>query len=269
MTQGWKVMYSCAWLVRLRACPSLVPRRLRHALTGPGKHCSLGHGLLEQLTHPPVMDMWGAARHMSFRPTLTPAAKWRDWEEGEGRGDGGSAVRRVRQGQEQSAVCGGDAPHCDACLGREHQGDTTQTTPTALQTKGASMTTAQRDTHYPPPPPPPPSPSSSPPPPPPLHLDYGPKPTIPQRLVLSSPETLAAYMQLMRLDRPIGSWLLFWPCGWSLALSAAPGCLPDPWLITLFGVGALVMRGAGCTINDMWDKDYDSRVSMCVWLWVS
>lgn len=68
-------------------------------------------------------------------------------------------------------------------------------------------------------------------------------------------------MQLMRLDRPIGSWLLFWPCGWSLALSAAPGCLPDPWLMMLFGVGAMVMRGAGCTINDMWDKDFDGRVA--------
>ena len=100
-------------------------------------------------------------------------------------------------------------------------------------------------------------------PPPPLYLDYGPTPTIPQRLVLKSPPTLGAYLQLMRLDRPIGSWLLFWPCGWSLALSAAPGCLPDPWLMALFGVGAVVMRGAGCTINDMWDKDYDGKVGGC------
>lgn len=119
----------------------------------------------------------------------------------------------------------------------------------------AAAAAAQRDAPHHTLPPPPPAP------PPALHLDYGPTPTLPQRLVLSSPPTLAAYMQLMRLDRPIGTWLLFWPCGWSLALSAAPGCLPDPWLMTLFSVGAMVMRGAGCTINDMWDKDYDGKVA--------
>lgn len=121
-----------------------------------------------------------------------------------------------------------------------------------IEERGSATAAAQRDAphHALPPPPPPPA----------LHLDYGPTPSMPQRLVLSSPPTLAAYMQLMRLDRPIGTWLLFWPCGWSLALSAAPGCLPDPWLMMLFGVGAMVMRGAGCTINDMWDKDYDGKV---------
>lgn len=58
----------------------------------------------------------------------------------------------------------------------------------------------------------------------------------------------------------IGSWLLFWPCSWSIALAAAPGCFPDPYLLALFGAGSVVMRGAGCTINDMWDKDIDSKV---------
>lgn len=58
----------------------------------------------------------------------------------------------------------------------------------------------------------------------------------------------------------VGSWLLFWPCGWSIALSAAPGALPDLQYLALFGIGAFIMRGAGCTINDMWDKDIDAKV---------
>ncbi|XP_065079264.1 4-hydroxybenzoate polyprenyltransferase, mitochondrial [Ochlerotatus camptorhynchus] len=69
------------------------------------------------------------------------------------------------------------------------------------------------------------------------------------------------YARLMRVDRPIGSWLLFWPCGWSIALSAPAGCLPDPWMLALFGTGAFIMRGAGCTINDMWDRDIDGKVA--------
>lgn len=65
----------------------------------------------------------------------------------------------------------------------------------------------------------------------------------------------------MRLDKPIGTWLLYLPCTWSIGLAADPGCLPDLHMLTLFGVGALLMRGAGCTINDMWDKDFDKKVS--------
>lgn len=68
------------------------------------------------------------------------------------------------------------------------------------------------------------------------------------------------YGRLIRIDRPIGSWLLFWPCGWSIALSAAPGAWPDPMMLGLFATGAFIMRGAGCTINDMWDKDIDNKV---------
>lgn len=68
------------------------------------------------------------------------------------------------------------------------------------------------------------------------------------------------YGRLIRIDRPIGSWLLFWPCGWSIALSAAAGAWPDPVMLGLFATGAFVMRGAGCTINDMWDKDIDNKV---------
>ena len=58
-----------------------------------------------------------------------------------------------------------------------------------------------------------------------------------------------------------GSWLLFWPCGWGLAQAAPAGCLPDPTLLAVYAAGAFVMRGAGCTINDMWDRDIDGKVS--------
>jgi 4-hydroxybenzoate polyprenyltransferase len=70
----------------------------------------------------------------------------------------------------------------------------------------------------------------------------------------------------MRLDRPIGTWLLLWPCWWSLvfALETAPatarGWLYLAWLYVLFGVGAMVMRGAGCTYNDIVDRDFDAKV---------
>lgn len=80
-------------------------------------------------------------------------------------------------------------------------------------------------------------------------------------MVDSTPTSVQPYLRLMRIDRPVGSWLLFWPCGWGLASAAAPGCLPDPHLLALFAAGAFVMRGAGCTINDMWDRDIDSKVA--------
>ncbi|MEZ5832141.1 MAG: 4-hydroxybenzoate octaprenyltransferase [Dongiaceae bacterium] len=67
------------------------------------------------------------------------------------------------------------------------------------------------------------------------------------------------YARLARIDRPIGTWLLLFPCWWSLAL-AADGW-PDLWLMVLFGVGALVMRGAGCTVNDLADRDIDAKVA--------
>ncbi|XP_066601489.1 4-hydroxybenzoate polyprenyltransferase, mitochondrial isoform X2 [Prorops nasuta] len=75
------------------------------------------------------------------------------------------------------------------------------------------------------------------------------------------PKKVQPYLQLMRIDKPIGSWLLFWPCGWSIALAAAPGTLPNINMLMLFGLGAFIMRGAGCTINDMWDQDIDKKVA--------
>ena len=76
------------------------------------------------------------------------------------------------------------------------------------------------------------------------------------------PKALLPYAQLMRLDRPIGWWLLLLPCWWGLALGqvAACGGLPNLWHGLLFLVGAIVMRGAGCVLNDMADKDIDARV---------
>lgn len=62
------------------------------------------------------------------------------------------------------------------------------------------------------------------------------------------------------MDKQVGTMLLLWPCIWSTALAAPLGSLPDPMLLAQFTVGALVMRGAGCTINDLWDKDFDKHV---------
>ncbi|WP_029011249.1 4-hydroxybenzoate octaprenyltransferase [Azospirillum halopraeferens] len=73
-----------------------------------------------------------------------------------------------------------------------------------------------------------------------------------------APAAVRPYLRLARLDRPIGTWLLLFPCWWSAAL-ASPG-LPDWRLLALFAVGAVVMRGAGCTINDILDRDIDGRV---------
>src|SRR5690348_7052284 len=67
------------------------------------------------------------------------------------------------------------------------------------------------------------------------------------------------YARLARLDRPIGTWLLLFPGWWGIAL-AAPSW-PDPWLLSLFGVGAVAMRGAGCTLNDIADREYDGKVA--------
>ena len=77
-----------------------------------------------------------------------------------------------------------------------------------------------------------------------------------------APGAARPYLRLVRIDRPIGTWLLLFPCWWSLALAAgAAGRWPDPWLFVLFAVGALVMRGAGCTLNDIADRDIDARVA--------
>ena len=77
-----------------------------------------------------------------------------------------------------------------------------------------------------------------------------------------APVPVQPYLKLARLDRPIGTWLLLLPCWWSLALASATTGrgLPDPWLLALFGLGAVVMRGAGCTLNDIADREFDASV---------
>ena len=85
-------------------------------------------------------------------------------------------------------------------------------------------------------------------------------------LVDRAPLNIQPYLRLMRLDRPIGTWLLYWPCVFGLALGAAAESRPfaewrDLWLVILLGVGAIVMRGAGCTYNDIIDRDFDAKVA--------
>lgn len=75
------------------------------------------------------------------------------------------------------------------------------------------------------------------------------------------PSSMVPYAKLIRLDRPIGTALLAWPCFWSIALAAPVGALPDVGLLATFGVGSLLLRGAGCTVNDLWDRDIDSKVA--------
>jgi 4-hydroxybenzoate polyprenyltransferase len=76
-----------------------------------------------------------------------------------------------------------------------------------------------------------------------------------------APASVRPYLRLARLDRPIGSWLLLIPCWWSLGLAAVSGHeLVNPRHAALFFVGAFAMRGAGCTWNDIVDRDLDAKV---------
>ncbi|KAL4621552.1 hypothetical protein ACB092_06G237100 [Castanea dentata] len=74
------------------------------------------------------------------------------------------------------------------------------------------------------------------------------------------PKHVRPYALLARLDKPIGTWLLAWPCMWSISLAAIPGHLPDFKMMLLFGCGSLLLRGAGCTINDLIDRNIDIKV---------
>jgi 4-hydroxybenzoate polyprenyltransferase len=79
----------------------------------------------------------------------------------------------------------------------------------------------------------------------------------------TAPAGWQPYLRLMRLDRPIGAWLLLFPCWWGqmLAELSIGRRYPSPGYLALFLVGAVVMRGAGCTYNDIVDRDYDARVA--------
>src|SRR3954467_4423259 len=71
------------------------------------------------------------------------------------------------------------------------------------------------------------------------------------------PPRLRPFASLMRLDRPIGTWLLYWPCAWSVALAGGEG----RWGLFLWlALGAFAMRSAGCVYNDIVDRDLDVRV---------
>ena len=73
------------------------------------------------------------------------------------------------------------------------------------------------------------------------------------------PRPLRPYARLMRLDRPIGFWLLLIPGWWAITLAGRGE--PNTTLMILFLVGAVLMRGAGCTINDIVDRDIDAKVA--------
>jgi 4-hydroxybenzoate polyprenyltransferase len=79
------------------------------------------------------------------------------------------------------------------------------------------------------------------------------------------PTSIVPYAQLARLDKQAGTWLLFLPCSWSIAMATyahdsiaiTSEMLP---MLGLFATGAFIMRGAGCTINDLWDRKLDKKV---------
>ena len=75
------------------------------------------------------------------------------------------------------------------------------------------------------------------------------------QIYLVNPCKITPYILL-----PSGTWLVYLPAASSIAMAAAPGHLPDLQVLALFGLGSFLMRGAGCTVNDMWDKDIDRQV---------
>lgn len=81
------------------------------------------------------------------------------------------------------------------------------------------------------------------------------------------PEKWIPYAELMRLEKPVGTFLLLLPSFWAITMAAYGIAAPlatTAYAIALFSVGALVMRGAGCTINDIWDRDLDNKVARTV-----
>src|SRR3974390_913311 len=89
----------------------------------------------------------------------------------------------------------------------------------------------------------------------PVHTDI-----VTEGWVARLPRAWLPYVLLARLDRPIGAWLLFLPGLWGILL-AAPSSFEAVRLVVLFGVGSVVMRAAGCVVNDLWDRDIDRLVA--------
>lgn len=78
------------------------------------------------------------------------------------------------------------------------------------------------------------------------------------------PEKWIPYAELMRLEKPVGTFLLLLPSFWAITMAAygiAAPLVTTAYAIALFSIGALIMRGAGCTINDIWDRDLDNKVA--------
>lgn len=78
------------------------------------------------------------------------------------------------------------------------------------------------------------------------------------------PPVLLPYIHLMRLDRPVGIWLLLLPGWWAIMLAAGGGSGIEGYaatLLLLFAVGAVIMRAAGCIVNDLWDRELDAKVA--------
>lgn len=97
-------------------------------------------------------------------------------------------------------------------------------------------------------------------------LNVKPADAVAAALVDRAPARVQPYLRLMRLDRPIGTWLLYWPCVFGLVLGAAAESRPfgnwrDILYVILLAIGAIVMRGAGCTYNDIVDRDFDAAVA--------
>src|ERR1700722_20731249 len=74
------------------------------------------------------------------------------------------------------------------------------------------------------------------------------------------PRAWLPWLLLARLDRPIGIWLLFLPGLWGILL-ARVAWAEVAWLTLLFAIGSVVMRAAGCVVNDLWDRDIDRKVA--------
>ncbi|KAE9551075.1 hypothetical protein FO519_005712 [Halicephalobus sp. NKZ332] len=82
----------------------------------------------------------------------------------------------------------------------------------------------------------------------------------PSGLVEKAPIQTRPFLKLIRLDKPTGTFLLFWPAAWGIALATPLGGFPDVKTIAIFASGSFLMRGAACIINDLWDRKYDREV---------
>jgi 4-hydroxybenzoate polyprenyltransferase len=99
-----------------------------------------------------------------------------------------------------------------------------------------------------------------------MNANSQPADALPAHWVEHAPPRVKPYLQLMRLDRPIGIWLLFWPCLFGLVLGTmAQDRIFSDWrdfyYVVLCGLGSIVMRGAGCTFNDIMDRKFDAAVA--------